>query len=97
LSPYNFILPIYQRTVTPQGLEPRLIGPKPIVLPLDERVISGRCRIRTYGTLQYNSFQDCRDRPTLPIFQKRPASRSYGMLTGTFVAREGFEPPTFGL
>jgi hypothetical protein len=32
------ILPIYQRTVTPQGLEPRLIGPKPIVLPLDERV-----------------------------------------------------------
>ena len=25
--------------VTPQGLEPRLAGPKPAVLPLDERVI----------------------------------------------------------
>ena len=24
---------------------------------------SGRCRIRTYGTLRYNSFQDCRIRP----------------------------------
>jgi len=25
--------------VTPQGFEPRLSGPKPLVLPLDERVI----------------------------------------------------------
>jgi hypothetical protein len=25
--------------VTPQGLEPQLSGPKPLVLPLDERVI----------------------------------------------------------
>ena len=36
--------------VTPQGLEPQLSGPKPLVLPLDERVICWKGRTRTYDT-----------------------------------------------
>ena len=45
--------------VTPQGLEPRLAGPKPAVLPLDERVVIFQyvkelCSYFSYITIAYD-------------------------------------------
>jgi hypothetical protein len=52
-----------------------MTGPKPVVLPITPRDISGRCRIRTYGTLRYAGFQDQCIRPLCQSSNTREPDR----------------------
>ena len=93
-----YIIPFryYDFFVTSQGFEPRLSGPKPLVLPLDEEVIC-RCKwIRTtingfgdrYSTIELCTYKrKVRDSNSRTYYSQRFSRPSHSTALPTFQKR----------